>query len=200
MDSSGVEEKGKTQLGTARSNLRVHDRQTTIGICTSNQGGEQRRASSSLLLPAPRVSPQPPPQPQPPQQHQDKRPHRSQSANSNKMKGLFKSKPRTPADIVHQTRDLLVYAQRAPDPRESKREEKNLSILLGPLLSTVICLCVNLDGTVASRNMLAVLAWVFARWLTEAVPMPVTSMSPLFLFPLFDNINACHNLRFVLLG
>ncbi|KAM1562452.1 hypothetical protein TB1_005356 [Malus domestica] len=40
------------------------------------------------------------------------------------MKGLFKSKPRTPADIVRQTRDLLVYAQRAPDSRESKREEK----------------------------------------------------------------------------
>ncbi|KAM1108733.1 hypothetical protein ACFX13_005439 [Malus domestica] len=84
--------------------------------------GEQRRASSSLLLTAPRLSPQPPPQQ--PQQHQDKRPHRSQSANSNKMKGLFKSKPRTPADIVRQTRDLLVYAQRAPDSRESKREEK----------------------------------------------------------------------------
>ncbi|XP_050107315.1 tonoplast dicarboxylate transporter-like isoform X1 [Malus sylvestris] len=100
------------------------------------------------------------------------------------MKGLFKSKPRTPADIVRQTRDLLVYAQRAPDPRESKREKK------GPLLSTVICLCVNLDGTVASRNMLAVLAWVFARWLTEAVPMPVTSMSPLFLFPLFGIASA----------
>jgi sodium-dependent dicarboxylate transporter 2/3/5 len=33
--------------------------------------------------------------------------------------------------------------------------------------------------------MLAILAWVFAWWLTEAVPMPVTSMSPLFLFPLF---------------
>ncbi|KAM1005285.1 hypothetical protein ACFX14_005472 [Malus domestica] len=148
------------------------------------------------------------------------------------MKGLFKSKPRTPADIVRQTRDLLVYAQRAPDPRESKREKKvdlglvdvkvyifkllplddpnptqssqikfpsslksiltskNLSILLGPLLSTVISLCVNLDGTVASRNMLAVLAWVFARWLTEAVPMPVTSMSPLFLFPLFGIASA----------
>lgn len=27
--------------------------------------------------------------------------------------------------------------------------------------------------------------WVFAWWVTEAVPMPITSMSPLFLFPLF---------------
>ncbi|CAH8388719.1 unnamed protein product [Eruca vesicaria subsp. sativa] len=43
------------------------------------------------------------------------------------MKGLFKSKPRTPADIVRQTRDLLLYADRSkslPDLRESKREEK----------------------------------------------------------------------------
>lgn len=33
--------------------------------------------------------------------------------------------------------------------------------------------------------MLAILAWVFAWWLTEAVPSPVTSLAPLFLFPLF---------------
>ncbi|KAG2301763.1 hypothetical protein Bca52824_030414 [Brassica carinata] len=43
------------------------------------------------------------------------------------MKGLFKSKPRTPADIVRQTRDLLLYADGSkslPDLRESTREEK----------------------------------------------------------------------------
>ncbi|KAJ7946387.1 Mo25 family protein [Quillaja saponaria] len=40
------------------------------------------------------------------------------------MKGLFKSKPRTPVDIVRQTRDLLIYAGRNPDSRENKREEK----------------------------------------------------------------------------
>ncbi|KAF4368759.1 hypothetical protein F8388_021371 [Cannabis sativa] len=40
------------------------------------------------------------------------------------MKGLFKSKPRTPVDIVRQTRDLLMYCERSPDTRESKREEK----------------------------------------------------------------------------
>ncbi|KAF2551297.1 hypothetical protein F2Q68_00037080 [Brassica cretica] len=43
------------------------------------------------------------------------------------MKGLFKSKPRTPPDIVRQTNDLLAYADRSvsiPDLRESKRQEK----------------------------------------------------------------------------
>ncbi|XP_076898478.1 tonoplast dicarboxylate transporter-like [Bidens hawaiensis] len=64
---------------------------------------------------------------------------------------------------------------------------KTLFVLLGPLLCTLICLFVKMDGPspTTSRNMLGVLAWVFAWWLTEAVPMPITSMSPLFLFPLF---------------
>lgn len=62
---------------------------------------------------------------------------------------------------------------------------KNFSIILGPLLAAIICLCVKLDGPAAGRNMLAILAWVFAWWLTAAVPLPVTSMSPLFLLPLF---------------
>lgn len=48
----------------------------------------------------------------------------------------------------------------------------------------------KVDGPVSSRNMLAVLAWVFAWWLTEAVPMPITSMAPLFLFPLFGIASA----------
>ncbi|CAI9760240.1 unnamed protein product [Fraxinus pennsylvanica] len=63
---------------------------------------------------------------------------------------------------------------------------KNFFILLGPLLCGIICVFVNINGGKdASRNMLAVLAWVFSWWLTEAVPMPITSMSPMFLFPLF---------------
>ncbi|XP_058196894.1 tonoplast dicarboxylate transporter [Rhododendron vialii] len=61
----------------------------------------------------------------------------------------------------------------------------NFFILLGPFLCAIVCLCVKLEGPATSRNMLAVLVWVFAWWVTEAVPMPITSMSPLFLFPLF---------------
>lgn len=62
---------------------------------------------------------------------------------------------------------------------------QNFYILLGPLLCGLICLTVKLDAPTSSRNMLAVLAWMFSWWITEAVPMPVTSMSPLFLFPIF---------------
>ncbi|KAJ8759747.1 hypothetical protein K2173_009848 [Erythroxylum novogranatense] len=67
---------------------------------------------------------------------------------------------------------------------------KNFYVLLGPLLSAVICFLVTFDAPVSSRNMLAVLAWVFSWWLTEAVPAPITSMAPMFLFPLFGICSA----------
>ncbi|XWS12927.1 hypothetical protein CRYUN_Cryun37aG0132200 [Craigia yunnanensis] len=67
---------------------------------------------------------------------------------------------------------------------------KSIYVLLGPLLCAIICLYVRFDGPVTSRNMLAVLAWVFSWWLTEAVPMPITSIAPLFLFPLFGIASA----------
>ncbi|ONK76283.1 uncharacterized protein A4U43_C03F25990 [Asparagus officinalis] len=45
-----------------------------------------------------------------------------------KMKGLFKPKPRTPVELVRQTRELLIYLDRSPaaasSSKESKREEK----------------------------------------------------------------------------
>ncbi|CAL5410442.1 tonoplast dicarboxylate transporter [Camellia sinensis] len=63
---------------------------------------------------------------------------------------------------------------------------KNLFTLLGPLLCFTIVLFIKFDDAPpSSQNMLGVLAWVFTWWLSEAVPMPITSMSPLFLFPLF---------------
>lgn len=41
------------------------------------------------------------------------------------MKSLFKSKPKTPAETVRHTRDLLIFADRGgTDVKESKREEK----------------------------------------------------------------------------
>lgn len=55
------------------------------------------------------------------------------------MKGLFKSKPRTPAELVRQTRDLLIYVDLNSNAREgqAKREDKmaELSKLIRELKS-----------------------------------------------------------------
>ncbi|KAL0443024.1 UNVERIFIED_CONTAM: putative MO25-like protein [Sesamum latifolium] len=45
-------------------------------------------------------------------------------ADNARMKALFKSKPKTPADLVRQTRDLLIFVDQGPDTKESKRDEK----------------------------------------------------------------------------
>uniref|UniRef100_A0ACD5XMN6 Uncharacterized protein n=1 Tax=Avena sativa TaxID=4498 RepID=A0ACD5XMN6_AVESA len=61
-----------------------------------------------------------------------------------------------------------------------------LPIAAGPAAAALICALVDLGaGHAAARNMLAVLAWVFLWWITDAVPLAVASMAPLFLFPLF---------------
>ncbi|GAA0139363.1 hypothetical protein LIER_00924 [Lithospermum erythrorhizon] len=45
------------------------------------------------------------------------------------MKALFKSKPKTPVDIVRQTRDLLVYVEgQGFDSKDPKREEKMVEL------------------------------------------------------------------------
>jgi sodium-dependent dicarboxylate transporter 2/3/5 len=67
---------------------------------------------------------------------------------------------------------------------------KNFYIILGPLLSIIICLLVKLDAPTTSTKMVGVIAWVFTWWITEAVPLPVTSMCPLFLFPMFGIASA----------
>ncbi|CAJ1941458.1 unnamed protein product [Sphenostylis stenocarpa] len=66
----------------------------------------------------------------------------------------------------------------------------NFYVILGPFFSLIIYLFVKLDAPASSRNMLAVIAWVFSWWVTAAVPLAVTSMCPLFLFPLFGIASA----------
>ncbi|KAH7533452.1 hypothetical protein FEM48_Zijuj04G0132000 [Ziziphus jujuba var. spinosa] len=40
------------------------------------------------------------------------------------MKGLFKSKPRSPVELVRHLRELLIFVKENKEPREHKREEK----------------------------------------------------------------------------
>ncbi|KAK9151408.1 hypothetical protein Syun_009717 [Stephania yunnanensis] len=71
----------------------------------------------------------------------NKKKKKKKKKKKRRMKGLFKSKPKTPAELVRQTRDLLVYldlnsASAAPG-KEAKREEKmaELSKLIRELKS-----------------------------------------------------------------
>lgn len=66
-------------------------------------------------------------------------PENSDGGSDNaKMKALFKPKPKTPADLVRQTRDLLILADRGTDTKESKREEKVLDSINSCFLARII--------------------------------------------------------------
>ncbi|GER44893.1 Mo25 family protein [Striga asiatica] len=55
--------------------------------------------------------------------------HSDGGAENAKMKVLFKAKPKTPADLVRQTRDLLILADGGVlDTKESKRDDKMMEL------------------------------------------------------------------------
>ncbi|KAL5987988.1 hypothetical protein ACLOJK_035751 [Asimina triloba] len=98
--------------------------------------------------------------------------------------------------ISEDPQDPLLLPIQSPSPPISSSSllksifnANTLSIASGPLACIIICLTVHLDhgagDRTKARNMLAALSWIFLWWVTEAVPMPITSMAPLFLFPVF---------------
>ncbi len=63
---------------------------------------------------------------------------------------------------------------------------KKIGLLVGPLFF-ILCLVlvpVSESFTYAMRSALASTGWIAIWWLTEAVPIPATSVLPLILFPL----------------
>jgi sodium-dependent dicarboxylate transporter 2/3/5 len=63
---------------------------------------------------------------------------------------------------------------------------KKLGLLLGPILFFLILLFVKADfAGKGSTPMLALMALMLVWWILEAVPLAITAMLPLLLFPLF---------------
>ena len=61
---------------------------------------------------------------------------------------------------------------------------KNLSLLLGPLSFAIIWWLQPAGLDVAQAKVLGVVAWMLIWWIAESVPMGVTSLLPIILFPL----------------
>ncbi|WP_245153890.1 SLC13 family permease [Jeotgalibacillus proteolyticus] len=62
---------------------------------------------------------------------------------------------------------------------------QKIGLILGPLLFAVIYFFPAITGLGdAPRAVLAVTLWVAAWWVTEAMPIPATSLMPIFLLPI----------------
>ncbi|NBJ71238.1 MULTISPECIES: DASS family sodium-coupled anion symporter [Clostridia] len=65
------------------------------------------------------------------------------------------------------------------------KKRQFLGLILGPLLFLILFFLPNLTGLDDSpRAVLAVTAWVACWWITEAIPIPATSLLPIFLLPI----------------
>ena len=62
---------------------------------------------------------------------------------------------------------------------------KKIGLFLGPLLFILIRLFLNPDGLSDEANaVLASTLWIAVWWITEAIPIAITSLLPIILFPL----------------
>lgn len=107
-------------------------------------------------------------------------------------------------DMHHKTKETLMFFSKAnlsenssSSPKETAREMKqepkkknnrslrqNIGFLLGPILFFAILFGFSPEGM--SNEALAVLAstiWIATWWITEAIPIPATSLLPIILFP-----------------
>ena len=87
----------------------------------------------------------------------------SGSSGSEQEEGRLKSPPRAPTYTVPQ----------------------KIGLVLGPSFFLLIKLFVEPAGmSAAAVSVLATVAWIATWWVTEAMPIPITSLLPILLFPL----------------
>lgn len=67
---------------------------------------------------------------------------------------------------------------------------KKIGLLLGPLLFTITLLWFHPEGLSKEANaILACTLWIAVWWITEAIPIAVTSLLPIILFPLTGGLS-----------
>lgn len=79
----------------------------------------------------------------------------------------------------------------APEPLASTQDSetrrprsKGWLLALGPVVAIIVCFALPSSLTFEGRAVAGIALWMAIWWMTEAAPIPVTSMLPLVLFPL----------------
>jgi solute carrier family 13 (sodium-dependent dicarboxylate transporter), member 2/3/5 len=94
------------------------------------------------------------------------------------------SAPAEPSSPAAPTGSGTARGERAPADR-STATRRWLLIALGPVLGVALALLLPSSLSFEGRAVAGAAIWMAAWWMTEAVPIPVTSLLPLVLFPLF---------------
>ena len=67
---------------------------------------------------------------------------------------------------------------------------KNIGLISGPLTFLIILLFFHPEGLSPRANaILASTSWIAIWWITEAIPIAVTALLPIILFPLTGGLD-----------
>lgn len=101
----------------------------------------------------------------------------------------FFAKPKTSSEKLVKSHNELASSRKGPDgpnhmiPRYQKSQW--IGLILGPLFFILTLLFFHPEGmTPEARGVLATTLWVATWWITEAIPIPATSLLPIVLLPL----------------
>ncbi len=94
----------------------------------------------------------------------------------------------SPGDDRDRAEDAGTYDERFK--KKSYNTPQLIGLILGPLLFILTMLFVNPEGlTPEAKAILASTIWIATWWITEAIPIPATSLLPIVLFPLTEGLD-----------
>ncbi|MCM3670863.1 DASS family sodium-coupled anion symporter [Mesobacillus maritimus] len=102
---------------------------------------------------------------------------------------MLMGKAPSSGNVATAAKPNLVHNNPDPNPEETPHRNYTKSQLIGlftgPALFLLINLFVSPEGMSSEASkVLAIVAWIATWWVTEAIPIPMTSLLPLILFPL----------------
>ncbi|EEG78564.1 SLC13 family permease [Dethiobacter alkaliphilus] len=114
------------------------------------------------------------------------------SAKEQMMLAESEEERKEPADKTHygiDENEVLPGGDRSPkegmDVSHDYGPRQRIGLFLGPLLFFIFLIMPNPEGmSPEAQRVLASTAWIATWWITEAIPIPVTSLLPIVLFPL----------------
>lgn len=95
------------------------------------------------------------------------------------------SAARPSVDLTKEDKVASTHPKKPNEKTANYSTPQLIGLILGPVLFFLIKFLVSpVDMSATAVTVLAVVAWIATWWVTEAMPIPITSLLPLLLFPL----------------